>query len=199
VRIAVVNLKGGVGKTTTATYLAAGLAARGRTMLVDADQQRSALGWSEKVENWPIPTVSLPVRDLHRRLPELAAGYEHIVIDTPPGDVAIARSAILAADLVVIPVPPALIDLDRLLPTIELLAEVEGTHQVDVRVLMTRTRTRTRSREAAREVLAEMSLPILETEVPLREVYAVAFGEEPPGAGGDYGAVLAELLGEAAA
>jgi chromosome partitioning protein len=199
VRIAVVNLKGGVGKTTTAVYLAAALASRGRTLLVDADPQRSALGWQERVPDWPVSTIGMPAKNLHVSLPRVAEGYEHVVIDTPPGDLAIAKSAILAAELVVIPVPPALIDLDRLLPTIELLAEIEGTHQVEVRVLMTRTRMRTRSREAAREVLAEMALPILEAEVPLREVYAVAFGEEPPGAGGDYGAVLAELLGESAA
>jgi chromosome partitioning protein len=199
VRIAVVNLKGGVGKTTTAVYLAAGLARRGRTLLVDADPQLSAHGWQERVPEWPVEVVARPSKQLHIAVPRLAEGYDHVVIDTPPGDLAIARSAILAVQLVVIPVPPALIDLDRLLPTLDLLAEVEGTHQVDVRVLMTRTRARTRTRDAVRAQLAEMSVPILAAEVPLREVYAVAFGEEPPAAGGDYGDVLAELLGEAAA
>jgi chromosome partitioning protein len=48
-RIAVVNLEGGVGKTTTAVHLAAALADQGRTLLVDADEHRSALSWAERV------------------------------------------------------------------------------------------------------------------------------------------------------
>jgi chromosome partitioning protein len=46
-RLAVVNLKGGTGKTTSATALAMSLSARGRTLLIDADPQGSALAWSE--------------------------------------------------------------------------------------------------------------------------------------------------------
>jgi cellulose biosynthesis protein BcsQ len=47
-RLAVVNLKGGTGKTTSATALAMSLSARGRTLLIDADPQGSALAWSEE-------------------------------------------------------------------------------------------------------------------------------------------------------
>src|SRR3712207_2513158 len=104
-RLAVVNLKGGTGKTTSATALAMSLSTRGRTLLIDADPQGSALAWSEEA-SFPFPTIGLPVRDLHVRLIQLGADYDHIVIDTPPGVPPIVRSAVLAADTVLIPLSP---------------------------------------------------------------------------------------------
>lgn len=50
------------------------------------------------------------------------------MIDTPPGNPAISRSAVLAVDLVVIPTSPTLVDLDRLLPTLDLLIEDLGEY-----------------------------------------------------------------------
>ena len=115
-RIAIVNLKGGTGKTITAVHLAAGLAEQGRTLLVDADPQGSALSWSEAAEGFPCHVIALPVRDLHRRVPGLSEGYDHVVIDTPPGegDRGIVRSAVLAAEAVVVPMPPSTMDVNRL-------------------------------------------------------------------------------------
>ena len=55
-KITVANVKGGVGKTTTAMFLAAGLARHGRTLLVDADPKGSALRWSEQADDLPFPS-----------------------------------------------------------------------------------------------------------------------------------------------
>lgn len=192
-RVAVVNLKGGTGKTTTAVHLAAGFSRLGKTLLVDADPQGSALSWSEQA-GLAFPVVALPVRDLHRRLPQLADGYTHLVLDTPPGDPAIVRSALMASEVALLPIPPSLMDLDRLRPTLELLAEVEPLNTLSVQVLLTRVRRGTKSAKAAREVLAELGLPVLEAEIPLREGYAAAFGLSPEDLG-EYEVALDELLG----
>ena len=197
-KIAVLNLKGGTGKTTTAVFLATGLARSGRTLLVDADPQASALSWSEAAGDLPFVTIGLPVRDVHRRLAEVGEGYAHVVVDTPPGDTAIVRSAALAVDIAVVPIAPGLIELDRLRPTLELLAEVEGTNAVRVQVVLTKVRRGTRSAEAARQVLAELGLPVMEAQIPLLEAYAGSFGMAPASLR-EYEDLLAELVQEAAA
>jgi chromosome partitioning protein len=196
-RIAICNLKGGTGKTMSSVYLAAGLSRRRRTLLVDADPQGSALSWSEASASagseFGFPVVALPVKDLHRRVRHFAADYEHVIVDTPPGHAAIVRSAVLAVEAVVIPVQPSLMDLDRLAPTLELLAEVSEVNDVSVYAVMTRVRRGTRSVGATREVLErDMGLEVLSTEVPLKESFGLNFGLEPRELG-EYERVLDEI------
>ncbi len=192
-RIAIANLKGGTGKTTTAVHVAVGLAASGRTLLVDADPQQSALAWSEAAGGLGCPVVGLPVRDLHRRLPELAEGYRHVVVDTPPADVAVTRSALLAVDEVIVPIGPTPLDLDRLGATLELLAEVEPINAFRWSLLLTRLRRGTRSSRETRAALEDLEMPVMRAEVPLREAIGLSFGVARPS--DDYGRVVEELLG----
>lgn len=195
-RLAMTSTKGGTGKTTSAVYLATAFHETGRTLLVDADPQGSALLWSQQGEGLPFPTISLPVTDLHKRLTDIGQDYVHVVIDTPPGDVAIIRSAILAAQTALVPVTPTGLDINRMRPTFELLAEMEGVNPVEVGVLLTKVWRGTRSAREAREVLAEMQYPILDAEIPLAEAYAVSFGTVPEI--GAYADVFAELPTEVA-
>jgi chromosome partitioning protein len=108
---------------------------------------------------------------------------------------AITRSAILAVPLVLVPVSPTGLDIDRLRPTWEALADLEPTHPLGltVGVLLTKIRRGTRSRREAREVLTELNYPVMETEIPLAEwPYAVSFGSLPSEFGA-YDDLLAEL------
>jgi chromosome partitioning protein len=191
-RIATVNLKGGVGKTTSAIFLAAGLQAQGRTLLIDADPQQSALSWSQQDPGLPFTVVSLPVRDVHKRVADLGAGYDHVVVDTPPGDLGIIRGAVLAVAVVLVPIAPTGLDLNRMRPTFELLAELEAVHPVEVGVLLTKVRARTLSARGAREILAELDYPVMDTEIPLAEMYAGSFGSAP-GDLGRYADLIKEL------
>jgi chromosome partitioning protein len=194
-RLALVSTKGGTGKTTSAVSLAMVLHRLGRTLAVDCDPQGSLMSWSEAAADGgtslPFTVVSLATRDVHVRLADLADGYEHVVVDTPPGDLGIIRSAILAASIVLVPVSPTGLDLNRIRPTFETLSEIAVSHPVAVGVLLTKVRRGTRSARAARGILAEHGYPAMRTEIPLAEHFAAAFGSVP--------SVLAEyweLLGE---
>ena len=114
--IALLNQKGGVGKTTLATHIAGELALRGQqVILLDADPQGSALDWTQRRSQQGLPrlfsAVGLARETLHQEAPELARRSDHVVIDGPPRIAALARSALLAADRVLVPVQPSPYDL----------------------------------------------------------------------------------------
>ncbi|HEY2552624.1 MAG TPA: ParA family protein [Streptosporangiaceae bacterium] len=190
------STKGGTGKTTSAVSLAMCLHGLGRTLAVDCDPQGSLMSWSESAadEGKPLPftVISVAARDVHVRVADLAAGYEHVVLDTPPGDLGIIRSAILASQVVLVPVSPTGLDLHRIRPTFDLLGEIGISHPVQVGVLLTKVRRGTRSARSARPVLAELGYPLMSTEIPLAEHFAAAFGSVP-GVVGEYWDLLAEL------
>lgn len=114
--VALLNQKGGVGKTTLATHIAGELALRGQNViLLDADPQGSALDWTQRRSQQGLPrlfsAVGLARETLHQEAPELARRADHVIIDGPPRIAALARSALLAADRVLIPVQPSPYDL----------------------------------------------------------------------------------------
>jgi chromosome partitioning protein len=111
--IAVLNQKGGVGKTTIATNLAACFAMDGEPVLyVDADPQASALDWSAtRTADSLFTVVAIPKNTLHRDMPALSQPYAWTFIDGPPLSGDVAKTAILASDLVLIPMQPSALDI----------------------------------------------------------------------------------------
>ena len=198
-KIAVVNLKGGSGKTLSSFFLATAFSKRGRTLLVDCDTQGSALSWARSAEDGEavlsFGVMGLPVKDVHRRIRSFAEDFDFVVFDTPPGELAIARSALMASDRALIVVPPTPIDLDRVLPTLELVADVEDMTGLTCQVLLTRVRRIAREGRDTREAMAQMGLPVLQTEIPFLSFYQESFGTGITDTR-EYEQVVCELLGE---
>lgn len=123
--VSFLNQKGGVGKTTLAVHVADALARRNRrVMLVDADPQGSALDWAASRKGEPrFPVAGMPKASIHKELPALAKGFEAVLIDGPPRVYDVARSAIMASDLVLIPVQPSPYDVWAAKEIVDLLRE----------------------------------------------------------------------------
>jgi chromosome partitioning protein len=176
--VALLNQKGGVGKTTLALHLAGVWATQGaRVLVVDADPQGSALDWSEQRGREGLARLFTLVglaRDLlHRELPDIASAYDRIVIDGPPRVTGIARSALLAADLVLIPATPSPFDGWASAEMIRLLGEARAYRpDLRARLLLNRVAARTVIAREVAEALAEHDPPALSSRVGQRIAFA---------------------------
>lgn len=173
--IGVLQQKGGAGKTTLSLNLAACFAKDGaRTLLVDADPQASALAWSSVREAPPLfPVIGMPKPTLHKDLPELAKNYDVVVIDGAPRVNELARSAILACDIIVIPVQPSPFDVWSCADIISLIREAQQ-YRPDIQCFFVVNR-KIGNTVIGREVtkaFKDLPFPLLETMVTQRVIFA---------------------------
>ena len=126
-KIAVVSFKGGVGKSTTAVHLAGLFAKKGKTVLIDGDQNRSSLEWVER------GFFNFDVVDSNK-LGEVRKTHEHLIFDTKarPDDEDL-NVLIKGCDLFVVPTTPDALSIKAN----QKLLESIGKRKIDLRVLIT--------------------------------------------------------------
>jgi chromosome partitioning protein len=173
--ISVLNQKGGVGKTTLSVNLAAAFALSDkRALLIDADPQGSALDWQSTRQGENLfPVLGLAKPTIHKDVPDLASNYDYVVIDGPPRVNDLARSAIMASDLVVIPVQPSPYDVwaaDEIVKLIQEISIYKGSLN-SLFVINRKVGNTALGREVA-DALKDYPFPVAASTVSQRIVFA---------------------------
>ena len=173
--IAIVNQKGGTGKTTLSTNLARAFAETSMVLLLDADSQGSARDWGE---SRPQGMITLDVREtesgrLLQDVRVLAPRFAWVIIDGPPGITRTSADAVRAADVVLIPAKASPFDVWA---ASDIVAAVKARQETSegkplAAFVITMTRPRTRLGRQIDAALAEYGLPTLQSRTTERVAY----------------------------
>ena len=178
--ITIGSTKGGVGKSTIATNLAVEGARRGlKVALVDADIQGSSIGFRDvrsqnaKLASLHISAFSIITPTLHKDVPGMT-GYDLVIVDAGGRDSRVFRSAVGAADLLIVPVVPGVYDVWAAEDTMAVFQEVRDAKEgLEARFLLNQTSpTAIMARKTLEslEYFAE-TIPIMEAQVGSRSAF----------------------------
>jgi chromosome partitioning protein len=181
-KIAVTNLKGGVGKTTIATNLAAALTMRGKTVcVVDTDlNQHSSMEWAtNRGEDKPhVSVFGIMGGQLTAEIKKLRESYEYVILDGTPHVSELAKRTMIVADIVVIPISPSIYDFRAFEAFLEHLEEVNrnreeyGLERTKSVVVMNRMNDRAKIGHQIVEAVKHYDVQILNTRLVNRTAYA---------------------------
>lgn len=179
--IAVVNQKGGVGKSSISMLLAAELAKRGyRTMVADCDAQATSASWALAApDNAPFPAAVVNLapyaEKTHRELQKQLDNYDFILVDCPPSIEAMApQSALLVANLAIIPLPPAPPDIWASRGVKTLIERAQAVNESLQAVILPNKVARTSLSKAILQKLDEFGIPLMSTRLHNRTAYQEA-------------------------
>jgi len=161
--IALVNRKGGTGKTTSSIYISAALSSTGKQVTgIDLDPDASWLKLKSS-GNLDYPVLIGDRENLSQQIQNLS-GY--VVIDTPPNDEAIIYKVCLLADEVIVPLQSSLLDLARFISTINSVAEIEQSRNKPLAsVLLTMWRDSYKISKEVEDTLKSTEAPLLQNKI----------------------------------
>lgn len=175
--IAVLNQKGGVGKTTLAVNLARSFTKRGiKTILVDSDSQGSAQRWHERSGGDLIDMTCLCMTTLDKDIRRYVDIYDCIIIDGVPRISPLTISAIKCADLVLIPVQPSPYDIWATEDVVRNVRDrIEITNgKTKAAFLVSRKIVGTKVGQDIYEELEKLELPVLKSGTCQRVAYVTS-------------------------
>jgi len=179
--IGVVQVKGGAGRSTIATNIAAALSHKSNTVLIDCDiPQATSISWAAqrksrgRLDNLRVARASDHMELIHL-IQKLQPECEYLVLDGPPRIAELTRAIMFASNLCLIPLAPSLAEIWALDDLLTTLNEVrEHRPDVDARIVWNRCRENTR---VARELHAAVEAEILVEQLQTRLAYRVAYNE----------------------
>jgi chromosome partitioning protein len=168
--IALINTKGGVGKTTLASNLAAWVALTNRRVaMVDLDPQRSLASWWKRRGQSENPQIFSGAESAADAVEKLQLdGWDFCFLDSPPSALLLIQEAIEAADVVLIPCKAGGHDVDAMRDALRLVHHSGKPYRIVINEVMPRER----AQEALRETLTKAGFPVASLDISRRTSFA---------------------------